>query len=308
MTAQSAEPAPEDVAAAAAAIAETSAIDAAEVAEPDAAPAIPDFRIGYVPGVTLSKWGGKWKERHGRLLTTFTMLSEAEQIEALHGNLVDVSFVRFPIAGDDVHAVPLYSEVPMVVLPKDHPLNSFDELSLEDLAGEHLIQDPAEVSGWDQIGTEMLSGTRRDVPAPERAEDAIELVAAGIGFVIVPQSIARLYARKDVAHRRLRDYPETRIAIAWRDNPEEDAELAALIEDFVGIVRGRTANSSRGKAEAIAQEKADIEAKRKAEKHERYLAQKRQQAKQGGGIRTGKRAAPRGKGRPAQGKGGRQRP
>lgn len=268
----------------------------------------PDFRIGFVPGVTLSKWGGKWKERFGDLHTTFATLAESEVADALRGNLIDVGFVRFPIDGADLHAIPLYSEVPMVVLPKDHPAASFEELSLGDLAGEHLIQDPADVQGWAEIGTEMTEHSRVSAPAPANAEDAIELVGAGIGFVVVPQSVARQYARKDVVHRRLRDYPETRIAIAWRDNPAEAPELAEWIEEFIGITRGRTANSSRGKAEAIAQEKADIEAKRKAAKHEAYLEEKRRAAKQRGGIRTGKRAAPRGKGRPAQGKGGRQRP
>ena len=67
------------------------------------------------------------------------------------------------------------------------------------------------------------------------------LVLGGVGIVIVPMSLARLHHRKDVEYRPLRDGPSSTVALAWdadRTTPAVDA--------FVGIVRGRTANSSRG--------------------------------------------------------------
>jgi hypothetical protein len=53
-------------------------------------------------------------------------------------------------------------------------------------------------------------------------------------------SLARMHHRKDVDHRRLVDGPTSGVALVWlrdRTTPDVDA--------FVGIVRGRTANSSR---------------------------------------------------------------
>ena len=66
------------------------------------------------------------------------------------------------------------------------------------------------------------------------------LAASGTGIVIVPMSLARMHQRKDAAFRILRGGPTSTVAIAWpRDHTTED------VETFVGIVRGRTANSSR---------------------------------------------------------------
>ena len=53
-------------------------------------------------------------------------------------------------------------------------------------------------------------------------------------------SVARLYHRKDVAHRLVTDLDPTTVALAWLI--ERDDERA---QRFVGVVRGRTARSSR---------------------------------------------------------------
>ena len=75
---------------------------------------------------------------------------------------------------------------------------------------------------------------------PEDTEQAIATVAAGVGIVIVPMSLARLHRRKDAAYRPLRDVPglDGRSRLAGRPHH-------AAVEAFVGIVRGRTPNSSR---------------------------------------------------------------
>ena len=72
---------------------------------------------------------------------------------------------------------------------------------------------------------------------------AVGILATGFslgGFVIVPMSLARLHHRKDVAYRPLESGPTSTVALAW---PVD--RTTALIDTFVGIVRGRTANSSR---------------------------------------------------------------
>jgi hypothetical protein len=69
----------------------------------------------------------------------------------------------------------------------------------------------------------------------------VETVAAGVGIVIVPMSVARLHHRKDVVHRPVTDVGETRIGLAWRRDLEDDR-----VEAFVGVIRGRSASSSRG--------------------------------------------------------------
>ncbi|MBD9735125.1 LysR family transcriptional regulator, partial [Streptomyces sp. H28] len=53
---------------------------------------------------------------------------------------------------------------------------------------------------------------------------------------------ARLTHRTDLTHRPLTGAPEARVALAWPEDATTD-----LVDDFIGIVRGRTANSTRGR-------------------------------------------------------------
>ena len=93
----------------------------------------------------------------------------------------------------------------------------------------------------DVLGLEVPGAVEPRFAAPETTGDAIATVAAGVGAVIVPMSLARLHQRRDAASVPLRDGPLSQVALAWRTD-----RTTPLVEAFVGIVRGRTANSSRG--------------------------------------------------------------
>lgn len=177
------------------------------------------FTIAFVSGVTLTRWTTAWAERFPRQPLAFLPIDPAEQVSVLHDGRADVSFVRLPIEQNGLSVIPLYSETAVVVVPKAHPVSLFETVTLAELAAE------------DRVPENLPVG------------DAVELVAAGGGILVIPQSMARLHARKDVVARPVTDAAETRIAIAWlaeRTTPQ--------VEDFVGIVRGRTASSSRGAA------------------------------------------------------------
>ena len=174
------------------------------------------FTIAFAPGVTLTRWTRAWEERQRRIPLAFLVTDDASQVSALHEGLADVSFVRLPVDRTGLSIIPLYDEIPVVVVPKEHPLSVFERVTLADLVSEERV-------------AESLS-----------AENAIELVAAGGGIVVLPQSIARLHARKDVIALPIADEVGTSIAIAWLEN-----RTTPQVEEFVGIVRGRTAASSR---------------------------------------------------------------
>ena len=80
---------------------------------------------------------------------------------------------------------------------------------------------------------------------PETTLAAIELVAAGIGVLIVPQSLARLYHRKDLTYRPIADAPTCPVGLAFPEGQQHE-----LVEEFIGIVRGRKASSSRGQSDS----------------------------------------------------------
>jgi DNA-binding transcriptional LysR family regulator len=163
-------------------------------------------------------------------------VSAAAQHDALRSGDVDAAIVRLPIASDGFHVIPLYEEQPVVVCAQDSHLTAADELTASDLAGEVLITPLDDVLSFSAPETVAPAFDR-----PATTEDAIGVVAAGVGIVVVPMSLARLHQRKDVAWRALLDGPVSPVALAWvadRTDP--------LIETFVGIVRGRSARSSRG--------------------------------------------------------------
>ncbi|MGW1520531.1 LysR substrate-binding domain-containing protein [Streptomyces sp. NPDC002287] len=211
--------------------------------------ATPSFRLAYVPGVTPTKWVRIWNERLPDIPLTLVGVSAGEAFAALRAGEADAGFVRLPVDGTDLSAIPLYTETTVVVVPKDHVVSAVDEVTAEDLADEIVLHPLDDVLGW-----EVLPG-KPAFERPATTADAIELVAAGIGVLVVPQSLARLHHRKDLTYRPVTDAPASRIALSW---PE--ARTTDLVEDFIGIVRGRTVNSSRGRQGAPAQPRQDRKA------------------------------------------------
>jgi DNA-binding transcriptional LysR family regulator len=202
------------------------------------------FTVAFVPGVTLAKWSKVWAERRQDLPMGFVPTPESEQVQVLHDGTAEVSFVRLPVDTSELSVIPLYREIPVVVLPKDHALADAEAVTVADLAGEHLLQDPDSVPEWRDVADEIRDGTRRPLPSIRDGDEASELVAAGVGIVIVPQSVARLHSRKDVVAVPVADASESQIALAWlEENTTPD------VEEFIGVVRGRTARSSRAPQE-----------------------------------------------------------
>ncbi|GAA0462946.1 LysR family substrate-binding domain-containing protein [Streptomyces sp. NPDC046215] len=196
----------------------------------------PSFRLAYVPGVTPTKWVRIWNERLPDVPLTLLGVPAAEAFGVLRDGGADAGFVRLPVDAADLSAIPLYTETTVVVIPKDHVVAAVEEITAEELADEIVLHPLDDTLAW-----ERLPG-RPAIERPATTADAIELVAAGVGVLIVPQSLARLHHRKDLTYRPVSGTPESRVALSW---PQE--ETTDLVEEFIGIVRGRTVNSTRGR-------------------------------------------------------------
>jgi DNA-binding transcriptional LysR family regulator len=197
------------------------------------------FRIAFVPGVTPGKWSRIWAQRERGTPLELVPTGESDQVSVLRERLVDMSFVRLPTDHEGLELIPLYRELPVVVVPLEHPVAAYDEVAVADLADEHLLQDPDTVPEWRDVAVEVRDGTRPELPAMTTRE-AIETVAAGTGIVILPMSVARLHHRKDLTYRPVTDVAESQIGLAWLSGTTD-----RRIETFIGIVRGRTERSSR---------------------------------------------------------------
>lgn len=188
------------------------------------------LRIGFVTGATPDKWARTWRERRRDPLE-LVPVEESDQEAGVRDGSLDMALMRLPIDRTALHCIPLYDEQPVVVAAHDHFVAAADEVGLDDLNDEQLVRPHA--SGWTPAADQLAWPTMSE-------KEAIETVAGGTGVVIVPLSVARLYARKDVVQRPVRDLPSTKIGLGWLiDNEDERVQV------FIGIVRGRTANSTR---------------------------------------------------------------
>ena len=177
------------------------------------------FVVGFVSGVMPDKWAQRWAERRRRRLS-LEVVPETEAEQAIRSGALDMCLVRGAIGRDGMHLIPLYVEQSVIVVGREHPAAAYDELPVGDLADDidMLVANPG------------ISLT-----------DAVATVATGTGFVVVPRSVARVHARKDVVAIDAVDAPEHPVGLAWLiDHDDED------VETFIGIVRGRSVRSSRG--------------------------------------------------------------
>ncbi|MEJ1230692.1 MAG: LysR substrate-binding domain-containing protein [Galbitalea sp.] len=225
-------------------------------AQPAGFPPGPALRIAFVPGVTVRKWTRRWEERHPQIDYEVIPVAEGEGIAALRSERSTVSFVRLPVEREGLSVVRLYGEVPVLLVPRDHELAALEAVPLERLA--------------DFTGVV-------DYPPRGPVADAVELVAAGVGLLRLPHSIARLNARKDVVAVPIEDAEETEVALAWLAD-----ETTETIEEFLGIVRGRTAASSRATPTPPTVKARPVRSPREAKPAHRDRNRSRQGRKRGG--------------------------
>ncbi|MEU3976257.1 LysR family substrate-binding domain-containing protein [Streptomyces bacillaris] len=253
------------------------------------------FRLAYVPGVTPTKWVRVWHERLPGTPLELVQVPPADAGRLLADGGAEAGLVRLPVDRDVLSAIPLYTETTVVVIPKDHAAAAAEEVTLPDLVDEIVLHPLDDVLDW-----ETLPG-RPAIERPATTADAIELVAAGVGVLLVPQSLARLHHRKDLTYRPVPEAPESRVALSWpQEEPTPD-----LVEEFIGIVRGRTVNSTRGRAAQQPTAKTKPQPKRSGKPAPGGKQQGKQTAKQPGsgrragapkgGRTAGKRGKPRGR-------------
>jgi DNA-binding transcriptional LysR family regulator len=178
------------------------------------------FTVAFVPGVTPARWARVWAERMPDVELWLIPIAESDVPAALRAEggvtAADMCFARLPVAAEGLSVIPLWEETPVAVAAKDHPLKVVDAVTLAELADEDTVD------GQD--------------------EAALDLVAAGAGIATMPQAVFRGHNRRDLVARPISDAEPTRIALVWPEGAQREE-----IDEFIGIVRGRTAASSRGR-------------------------------------------------------------
>jgi DNA-binding transcriptional LysR family regulator len=210
-------------------------------------PDLPRFRLAYVPGATPGKWASVWHERLPDVRLDLVQLEAAAIGPALDAGEADAAIGRLPVDKDVFSAIPLYEETSVVCFSRDHLLAALGED--EAVSSVDIAEDPIWVPADDVLfATHPVPGT---VPAdpdgnpldplPTTA-DVVATVAANVGVAVLPMSLARLHRRKDVTYRPFLDGPTAPVGLVWPID-----RTTELVEELIGIVRGRTVNSSRGR-------------------------------------------------------------
>ena len=229
------------------------------------------LRLGFTRGVAPSKWASRWRAAAARPLELVPLAAPFGRGRASEG--LDVVIERAapgarpdgseaPADGQPLaegtaepaprHAMRLYEEAVALVLPKDHELAELEEIPLSDLPHVRILSHPNHSPEW---------------PAAEPWEDpswepknlaaALELVATGLGGIVLPLPLAR-HATAKREHAVLRivgdsgernPLPGSTIWATW-SRERDDAE----VQQLAGVLRGRTARSSRTE-QAAEQEK-----------------------------------------------------
>lgn len=198
---------------------------------PDASAA---FRLGIAEGVIARKWARVWAQRFAETQLEILPLGATGVEHSVLSEQVDAAIFRTPEVGvEQLHVIPLYEEQPVVVVPTDHYVCAAEEVKMSDLAGEMFVQ-PIDGIAWELPGELSTS-------APETTREAIQIVAAGVGVLVLPMSLARLHHRKDLTYRPITDLEAVPVGCGWMKDSTDPR-----IEDLIGVLRGRTERSTRG--------------------------------------------------------------
>lgn len=210
--------------------------------------------LSTIPGATPSKWIHRFKARGSEV----QLVTQDEQSQTLFlqphdppRHLPQLGYLRWPadrtwqdlvadhgLDPDEIHLVRLYDEAPVVLVSKDHLLAAWtaddDDVGAEELEGE-TMWDPAEyasapVSDPLDAPEEVAGGERM----------AIQLAATGSGYTLLPASVARMFGQKDMLVLPTNVHPGWEVGLAWRRAADSD-----LIQDFIGVTKGRRPRSSR---------------------------------------------------------------
>jgi DNA-binding transcriptional LysR family regulator len=199
------------------------------------------FAVGFMPGLMVTGPVRALSRAHPDLAVEVLRTGWDNQVLALRDGRVDVSYLRLPV---DVHGLalrPLFTEPRLVMLPTEHPLAGKETVRVADLVREPLLQPPDVVPEWRdaalRAATAAGSLPRDRVPPPTRptvishtVEEKLEMVAAGRGIVVLPESTALFYRRPDVVGVLVEDIGPNRVAIAW-----DAARQEPLIAEYVAL-------------------------------------------------------------------------
>lgn len=190
----------------------------------------------FVPSVIRA-----FRAAHPHVSLTLDECLRQEALDRLRRDDMDVAFMRTPQTEfEGLTVKPLLSEPMLVALPAGHRLSGVrsgqDALGLKDLAAETFIIFAREKGPamYDATISACLKAGFSPMPGQEapRITSALNLVAAGLGICIVPQSMRRM-ALDGISYRSLEgpELPTAVLNLCFRRG-----EAAPVVRRFIDLV------------------------------------------------------------------------
>lgn len=248
------------------------------------------LKLGAIPGATPDKWASRWRDRYPRFRLSVDHYDDAGQLARLQEGTADVGYIRLregepDLDKDQFSRVLLYREEPVVCAAQDHWVAAAEEsVTWEEIAEESFLDVAEMAPGQEPDPHEPLAGA--ELARAERI--ALEVVASGAGLLILPNSVARMLSRKDVVIRRVEDIPGYEVGLGWLKEKDSD-----LIQEFIGVARGRKPGSGRSAITPAAKGAAEGSGKGSSKGvkggAESGSAQKKSRGNSSGPARSGRR-------------------
>jgi len=171
------------------------------------------LRISALLSISTDKWEQRWRQQHRHISLNIRRDSDDRDqrsvvIADLESDALDIGLIR--IYGDE--SLDTISQTPL------HAVTLYEESMALLLSAEHPLAEEPSIDG------SLL--------------EALELTAT-----LLPGPVARDALQKDLVTVPVTGLKPSRIVCVWK--PSRDSEA---IQDFVGILRGRTGHSSRSNA------------------------------------------------------------
>jgi DNA-binding transcriptional LysR family regulator len=166
--------------------------------------------LGFAPGLSVATLVREWASVRPGVELAVVQLNWWEQLDSVRDGRVDVGYLRTIGSPEGLRKIDVGSEPKVLCLPARHRLARRRKLRMADLAGESMLDVEAR-----RLGT---------------VEEKLQLVAAGEGLVLVPQSVANAYARPGLVYRPVVDGPHMHLSIAVASG-----RRPAHIEQFLAL-------------------------------------------------------------------------
>jgi DNA-binding transcriptional LysR family regulator len=136
-----------------------------------------------------------------------TVSTVPEELDLLHTDEGDVSFLWLPAHADDLRAESVRTDRRMVALPRTHKLANREAVTLADLADEPVIG-----------------------PGAARIEDRLMLVASGLGVWLAPEPLSRQFLMPQIAWLPVTDAPPSHLAVVWTSRAPQSLVTRLIAE------------------------------------------------------------------------------